>query len=181
MVLSFERLKSHSKIINRWKLYQHSHIITLEDDMLLLGLSTWYLGSGSNADLGSESKDHLPPHSLDLDSTCMLCCMTVLWDSEWDPVQQCNAVCVKCGAHVRQKRSGSGIQIQSIRFRCPFGEPNVYCLDIDLVYRWLHPIRLHLDHKPCLSYVYWLEMKFYKWWTVFMHDIEMSFCFHQCY
>ena len=38
-----------------------------------------------------DPKTTLPPHGLNLDPSCVLCCMTVPRDFSWDSVQQCNA------------------------------------------------------------------------------------------
>ena len=38
-----------------------------------------------------DPKTTLPPHGFNLDPSCMLCCVTVLRNSVWNPVQQCNA------------------------------------------------------------------------------------------
>ena len=57
-----------------------------------MGLFTQDLGYGSGADQGSGFKDHFASTRPRSEQSCMLCCMTVLWDSAWDPVQQCNVL-----------------------------------------------------------------------------------------
>ena len=76
--------------------------------ILILGLSTQDLGSGSDADRGSWSKNHFastrPWSGLEL--------RAVLQDSAWDPIQQCNARSLRAvwsspETMLHQDRSGS--------------------------------------------------------------------------
>ena len=65
---------------------------------LTYGLSTWDLGSGSDADRGSGFKGHFVSTWPRSDPSCVLCCVTV---SEIKSSSAMRVVCVPCGAHAR--------------------------------------------------------------------------------